>query len=135
MFETPRNVLNFDEIGLVIVASKDARKSTKTETVKRLIPPILEITAGNKPAWTDDDIWDMMETPEWRQLLIIADDLGVYETGLSIMALEKGFSVFFSCENLSSTDSRAQRLKQAGAILISLDDLINEFGSGGGVML
>ena len=67
-----------------------------------------------------------METPKWRQLLIIANAIGAYEIGLVTMALEKGFNVFFVTPNLDGTDLRSQRLRQASAILISIDDVIAE---------
>ena len=49
-----------------------------------------------------------------------------YEIGLATMSLEKGFSVFFAAPKLDGTHLRSQRLRQASAILISIDDAIAE---------
>jgi len=131
-FEAPRNVLNYNDVGLVIVSLKKPLDSDEVAKVRSLDLPVMEVSKAETPAWADQKIWSMMETPQWRQLLIIADELGVYETGLVIMALEKGFHVFFSSPTLTVADIRAQRLKQASAILIPLDDAIAELTLGAG---
>ncbi|MGH1422995.1 MAG: hypothetical protein ACRBEQ_14380 [Hyphomonas sp.] len=125
-FTRPRSLLDPDDVGVLILPNLPKDMTDKLNVLRTSQIDCFEIDSVNQPAWTDPKLWALMETPKWRQLLIIANAVSTYEIGLVTMALEKGFNVFFVTPNLDGTDLRSQRLQQASAILISIDDVIAE---------
>ena len=122
----PRSLLDPNDVGVLILPNLPSAFSSRLKTLQKSGIECFEIASIHKAAWQDPDVWGLMETPKWRQLLIIANDVGTYEIGLVTMALEKGFNVFFVSPNFDGADLRAQRLRQASAVLVSIDDVVAE---------
>lgn len=124
--ERPRSLLDPEDVGVLILPGLPRELTEMLNTLRASHIDCFDIKDVDQPAWTDPQLCDLMETPKWRQLLIIAPDVETYEIGLATMSLEKGFSVFFAAPKLDGTHLRSQRLRQASAILISIDDAIAE---------
>lgn len=122
----PRNILYPDDVGVLILLGLPGsmlRLSQKLHDAEIDCSPVQDT---NHASWRNEDLWTLMDKPKWRQSLILASSVGNYEVGLVMMGLERGFHVFLASPNLGEIDPRAQRLRQASVVLISLDGAVAE---------
>lgn len=121
----PNHYLNPAEIGILLLPDVPGDHKI-AQFLAAQDMPLIAISANTQPAWTDQSLLDTLKPPRWRQLLIITDHVGPYETGLVLMTLEIGFQVYLSIGGQSGSDFVLARLKQASAIILSHDDVIAE---------
>lgn len=126
--QRPRNLLDPEDVGVLILPGLPKHIADKLNVLRTSQIDCYDIDSVNQPAWTDPKLWALMETPKWRQLLIISNAARTYEIGLVTMALEKGFNVFFACETLDDNHPGASRLRQASAIVTTFEQAIEELG-------
>jgi hypothetical protein len=125
----PKNILNQNEVILVIdtdvkTAALDDVKKLKTLDVKK------HIAAKHIPVWADQSLYELMKMTQFRQLLIVYDTPNIHATGLVMMGLQKGLTVYFACPAPSvQSPFRLKRLQQAGAVVMSLEDAISELAT------
>lgn len=122
----PRNILDPNDVGVLTLPGFPSSMLSLSEKLHDADIDCFKIQDTDQASWRNPDLWALMEKPKWRQLLILADTLGNYEVGLAIMALEKGFHVFIASSKIEEGDHRAQRLRQASAVLISPEDAVAE---------
>jgi len=126
-YTRPRNILDPGDIGLIILPSAQRGDDTSLTALKASGLPVHEIVLLDMPPWQNKALWAIMDTPEWRQILILSGELGAYETALAMMALQKGFNTFFASPAIAADpEHRAERLRQASAILLSPADALAE---------
>lgn len=124
--ERPRSLLDPKDVGVFILPGLPRELTIMLDTLRASHIDCFDIENIDQPAWTAPQLWELMETPKWRQLLIIAADLDTYEIGLATMALEKGFNVFFASQKLSENHAGVARLRQASVIVTTLQQAIDE---------
>ncbi len=123
---TPRNHLCAADLGLIILPDTPSDDGACQAVLALSVPKHNIETKAHAP-WQNPSLWALMETPAWRQLLILAKDIDAYETALTLMALQKGFDVFLSCPSLDSvSESRVARLRQASAFVITTNEALAE---------
>ena len=129
-FTRPRSLLDPNDVGVLILPDLPKDMTDKLNVLRTSQIDCFDIDSVNQPAWTDPKLWALMETPKWRQLLIIANAVSTYDIGLVTMALEKGFNVFFACATLEDNHPGASRLRQASAVVTTVEQAIEEMGTG-----
>ena len=122
----PRSLLDPDDVGVLILPGLPRELTDMLNTLRASRIDCFDIENVNQRAWSNPELWELMETPKWRQLLIIAPDLDTYEIGLATMALEKGFNVFFASQKLGENYAGVARLRQASVIVTTLQQAIDE---------
>lgn len=124
--KTPKNHLSADELGLLLLPDTP-RDDPACRAILNFGLPHHSVTSTDTAPWQDDALWTLMEAPAWRQLLILAYNVGPFETGLSLMALQKGFDLFLACAKPeAASQNRIARLRQSSVIILSLDDALEE---------
>ena len=127
-FTRPRSLLDPEDVGVLILPESPKDMTDRLKLLRASQIDCFDINSANQPAWTDPKLWALMETPKWRQLLIIANAIGTYEIGLVTMALEKGFNVFVTCPALDGNNPGVIRLRQASAIVTTVEQAFEELG-------
>jgi hypothetical protein len=122
----PINILNPKDVGVFILPNFPREFSKHLETLRRAEINCFDITDVLQPAWVDPNLIQLMNRLKCRQLLIIATYIGIYEIGLVNMALEKGFNVFFAGANLENNSLNVERVRQASAIMVDIDEITKE---------
>lgn len=126
--ERPRSLLDPEDVGVLILPGLPRELTDMLDSLRSSHIDCFDIENINQPAWTDPQLWGLMETPKWRQMLIIAPDVNTYEIGLATMALEKGFSVFFASHEVEKGHPGEARLRQASAIVTTVQQAVDELG-------
>ncbi len=124
--KTPKNYLSIGDLDLLLLPDTP-RDYADCRAILDFSLPHYNVVSTDAAPWQDDALWTMMEAPAWRQLLILSQNVGPFETGLTLMALQKGFDVFLACpEPEAASQNRIARLRQSSAIVLSLDDALEE---------
>lgn len=130
--KTSKNYLCATELGLLVLPYTP-RDHAACLAILDLDIPQHETVSTAKVPWQDDSRWSLRETPARRQLFVLVNDVGPFETALSLMTLQKGFELFLACPDPdTASPNRIARLRQASAIILSIEDALDELNLDGG---
>lgn len=126
----PRTFLDPDDIGILVVPNigpdRIGSATALVDRLKGLGLPVFQAQDHETLPWTDHALLDVLQPPQWRQIIILAETVQSYEVGLVLMCLEMGFQVYLALPDQTETDLSVQRLRQATAIILSHDTVIDE---------
>lgn len=97
------------------------------ETLTELKIPTFEYIKDQCPPWEKEELFAFFNEPYRKQVIFFAEKIEPVEIALVLVALQKGFEVFFSYgEKNESSQHAQQRLTQCSAFILSREQLIAE---------
>jgi len=133
MPQHPRSIINLSDAGIIrITTDQDSEQANEemgeiTPLAEKAGASILTIMDDGRSPWAIDELIEIIQARDFRQFIIVCETLSTFATGLCMMALEKGYHVYFVCHRLDDEDDLSiARLTNASATVMRLAEFVDE---------
>lgn len=122
----PRSILIHSRAIAICLSDLTDRKTIDC-LLNKLEIPKYEFVKSTQMPWQNEDLLVFLDEPTRTKFIVFAETIEPIEIAIVLMALQKGYEVYFSCSsNLDVSEISQHRLRQFSAFVLTREEILSE---------